>query len=70
MLRELIRSSHESVRGWAAYFMLTIDERLAVRTLQDIAGTTESASEKITCETTLEEWKAGRLNVDWFQKIP
>lgn len=68
MLRELIRSTNESVRGWAAYFMLTIDEKLAIRTMRDIARTTQSASEKITCDTTLEEWKAGRLDVDWFLK--
>jgi hypothetical protein len=66
MLRELIRSSNESVRGWAAYFMLTLDEKLAVKTMRDIAKTTQSASVKITSETTLEEWRAGRLDVDWF----
>lgn len=68
MLRELVRSNHESVRGWAAYFMLTIDEGLAVRTLQDIVETTESASETVSCRVTLEEWQAGRLDVDWFLK--
>jgi hypothetical protein len=68
MLRELMRCTNESVRGWAAYFMLTIDEKLAIRTMRDIARTTQSASEKITCDTTIEEWRAGRLEVDWFLK--
>lgn len=68
MLRELIRSTNESVLVWAAYFMLTLDAKLAVKTLRDIAKTTESATIGITCDTTLQEWRAGRLDVDWFLK--
>ena len=68
LLRELIRSDHEAVRSWAAYFLLPIDENLAVRTMQDIAESTQSATIHISNETTLAEWKAGRLDVDWFMK--
>jgi hypothetical protein len=68
MLRELIRSNHENVRTWAAYFLLTIDAKLAIRTMQDIAATTESATTQISNETTIKEWRAGRLDVDWFLK--
>ena len=69
MLRELVRSTERvSVRVWSAYFMLTLDAKLAIKTLQDVGRTTQSATLGITCDTTLDEWKAGRLDVDWFLK--
>lgn len=67
ILKVLVQHEHPEVRAEAAYLLLPIDEKLAIRTLKVLAS---SAIPWVSSSsgTTMAEWKAGRLDVDWFMK--
>jgi hypothetical protein len=64
--RELVSSKYEEVRSHAASFLLGLDSQLAEATLENLAEHANSASISLTAETTLEEWRAGRFDPNWF----
>jgi Domain of unknown function (DUF2019) len=67
-LSSLLEHKNDSVRLWAAAHLLALDEKKAVKTLKVIAANTPSWQLQTDAEMTLSEWKAGRLDPDWFMK--
>lgn len=68
-LSDLLEHENDSVRLWAACHLLTIDEKKAVETLKKIAAKTATWQLQTDAEMTISEWKAGRLDPDWFMKM-
>jgi hypothetical protein len=66
ILEELIASKEEAVRSKAAYFLLPINPTLATRELANLAKNASNVFLLMSAKTTLTEWKAGRLDTDWF----
>jgi len=50
-----------SVRAWAAYYLLEIDEEPAIATLREIGK--ESGLVAFSAKIALQEWQAGRLKI-------
>jgi len=67
-LVKLVNHPHRNVRAHAAYLLFPIDQQLSIKTLKEIERNGEFAWEQINARTCIEEWKAGRLDVDWFLK--
>ena len=67
-LSGLLEHENDSVRLWAACHLLTIDEKKAVESIKKIATKASSWQLRTDAEMTLSEWKAGRLDPDWFMK--
>lgn len=67
LLRGLIGHAHPNVRATAAYLMLPLDSRLALNVFNELSkcGIIWLA---IDAEMCIKEWKAGRLDVEWFVK--
>ena len=66
----LLDHQHPSVRLWAAAHLLPLDERRALKALQEIASNPELYPWQLQAgaKMTIKEWKAGRLDADWFMK--
>jgi hypothetical protein len=66
----LLDHQHPSVRLWAAAHLLPLDENRALKALQEISSNSKLYpwQLKTSAKTTIEEWKAGRLDADWFMK--
>lgn len=58
---ELLNTSDENVRLWAAIFTLKIFPDLALKTLEEL--TALSSITGLTAETTLHLWREGKLNL-------
>jgi Domain of unknown function (DUF2019) len=64
----LLQHENESVKLWAACHLLTIDEKRAVETLKKIAAKASAWQLQTDAEMTISEWRAGRLDPDWYMK--
>jgi hypothetical protein len=67
LLSELVDFSHDNVRMNAAYLLLPIDNKRALKTLSELRNS-DVAWISMSAETCIQEWQAGRLDVDWFMK--
>ncbi len=64
MLTLLIEHENDAVKGWAATYLLPINENMAIDILKKIAS--GSGFVAFDCEMVLKLWKAGTLKlVDW-----
>lgn len=61
-LSELAKDSNNSVRAWAATYLLPLDQERAITVLEDVARNDESII-GLDAEIVLREWKAGRLKL-------
>ena len=70
ILVALTSHDHPSVRLWAACHLLTLDQKLALSTLKEVAVNSSKYPWQLQtdAEMTIKEWKAGRLDPDWFLK--
>jgi fumarate hydratase class II len=68
VLNELIKSKNESTRSTAAYLLLPIDPDVATRELTNLCENGSNVFLANSARVTLEEWSAGRLDMDWFIK--
>jgi hypothetical protein len=68
ILKMLITSKHEATRSTAAYLLLPVNPVLATDELENLANRASNVFLLTSARTTLEEWSAGRLDVDWFIK--
>ena len=60
-LFQFLNHSSDGVKGWAATYLLPIEEKKAIRALEEIAKGTGIRS--LAAETTLIEWKKGNLTL-------
>lgn len=60
ILLSLLSNPSVGIRLWAAYFLLPINEKEAIKALQAISKI--SGIHSLTAETTLKEWQKGNLN--------
>ncbi|MEM0942125.1 MAG: DUF2019 domain-containing protein [Bacteroidota bacterium] len=58
-LKPFLSHSSIGVRLWAACYLLPVDEKQGVKTLEEIAKS--SGIHSLTADTTLSEWKKGNL---------
>jgi hypothetical protein len=64
LLTFLLEHESDAVRGWAATYLLPLNENSAIDTLREIAS--GSGFVAFDCEMVLKLWKAGTLRlVDW-----
>jgi hypothetical protein len=67
ILEALADNQNPAVRIHAGYLLLPLNEKLAVLTLADLANANLPGISSASI-TTLSEWSAGRLDVEWFTK--
>ncbi|NJM24452.1 MAG: DUF2019 domain-containing protein [Bacteroidia bacterium] len=60
-LSQFLNHSSDGVKGWAATYLLPIEERQAIRALEEIAK--GSGIRSLAAETTLSEWRKGNLKL-------
>jgi hypothetical protein len=64
--RRLAKHTHSGVQVFGAYLLLPIDPNFALSVFKKIEREGQQAWERSNAEMCIKEWKAGRMNVDWF----
>lgn len=63
LLRDLTYDEDLTVRVWSASHLLPLDEKWAIRVLEEISSL-EIGHSSLDAEMTLSEWRSGRLTID------
>ena len=63
----LVSHDMPHVRAWAAFNLIPLNPKLASKVLSQLAKG-PPGEVRLDAEMTLKEWKAGRLDPDWFMK--
>jgi len=70
MLMQLAESPKEELRIKAAVHLIPLQPSIAKKLLTDLAKNAQNVFIGIEADTTLEEWKAGRLDYDRVMGLP
>ena len=60
-----LNHENESVKMWAAFLLLRVDEEKATDTLREVAD--KDGLVAFSAQATLDEWKAGNLKFDFLE---
>jgi Domain of unknown function (DUF2019) len=66
-LLDMISHPHRNVRVKSAYLLLPLDAQRALKELKELTKS-DLVEERIDADMCIQEWNAGRLDVDWFMK--
>ena len=70
ILMQLAASSKEELRLIAAWHLIPLQPATAEKMLADLAKNASNVHIAITADTTLDEWKAGRLDYNRVMNLP